>query len=537
MADATSAESLAYVGVVENEEVLAFHADLFANQLAKLLELDEYFRSFPWRCVACLSAPLRESTLEAMRLEWRFVTSFVDKLPAKTDLHTQLAVTRHQPYRDLMTKAELPVCKEKTYPQKQGFMAFYCTHLYLLGSCMNPSLRSFNFDHELMSQDASLAFRRTLSSFAGLTSDSGFTPLLTSLPNELAFNDLRDSGRRHSKQEKADPCNMHAVCLKSCLRRPAGCETLDLADSDWTEPVRGRTVKARVHQALRPRDIELGIDCEGLTRHRVNTAYTKPHVFCQRLRLLQLLQAKWESTAGDLQDRRDAVLAAYKDMWISKLIPSQAFIHWKNMPQDNTRQLILSSGPHAVHLLPLRAVDNSEPVSYTISDQVLPRDQVLVGDFDSFEVCLTSPVMAGNKTLAWAQKTSFMSIQQYVADYMIPGVAADALSKLCTALKLKGHTKLNYKKRLQAFLEHMGKDPAVIQELLDEIPDQAPRQRKKQADPEDCSFLSVFVRISESKLKSKDPETSASATPQHDNATPRKPRRPQHQTLPIKPSR
>ena len=88
--------------------MLEWHADLLLNALCYLQEIDEYPRSFPWRCIGALCEPLQRSTLEAMQDEWKFVTQFVDTLKPRTVLHTCLAVTRHQPYRDLMTKAETP---------------------------------------------------------------------------------------------------------------------------------------------------------------------------------------------------------------------------------------------------------------------------------------------------------------------------------------------------------------------------------------------------------------------------------------------
>ena len=464
------------MGVEDNQEILEFLADLLANQLASLMELDEYPRSFPWRVVATLSAPLRHNTLEAMRCEWKFVTSFVDRLTPKSTLHTFMAITRHQPYRDLMTKAET------LGPFSCSACRFGAVRRYLLCTPeyhpLTDRIRIFDFEADKMDTDQSTAFRRTVCSFCGMTADS-YSPLLTSLPNELAFNDLRDAGRRHSKQEKTDPCNLHAVALKSSLKRPSGCSTLELTDEQWQEPLKGRTVKTRCHYALKPRDIELGVDCEGLTRHRFNSAYTKPHVFCQRLRLLRLLQSTWENSPGDDEKRHDAVMEAFKESWVSKLIPKQCFLKWHNCSEDASRNLVLSAGPHAVQLLPLTLVTDSQPESYSFSSECLPRDPTFVGPIDGFKICLTGPVLAGGRTLAWAQKTDFMSMQAYIADYMIPGIPSESLSRLCSALKLRGHSKLNYKKRVELFLQHMGKDPASIQQILEEIPEQEPRPRRR----------------------------------------------------------
>ena len=104
--EAMSSVALLYTGAGDNPELLEWHAELLLNAVAALVEVDEYGRHFPWRCVGMLSEQLQAHTLEAMRDEWNFVTSFVDSLKPRTTLHRQLAVTRHQAYRDLMVKAE-----------------------------------------------------------------------------------------------------------------------------------------------------------------------------------------------------------------------------------------------------------------------------------------------------------------------------------------------------------------------------------------------------------------------------------------------
>ena len=104
--ESVTTEALQYVGATNDEEALQWHASMLLNQLAGLAELDEQPRHFPWRCCCVLSAPLRQTTLAEMQSEWKFVTNFVDLLPPTHHLHTQLSITRHQVYRDLMTKAE-----------------------------------------------------------------------------------------------------------------------------------------------------------------------------------------------------------------------------------------------------------------------------------------------------------------------------------------------------------------------------------------------------------------------------------------------
>ena len=57
----------------------------------------------------CLSGE-KKATLQAMKLEWDFVTDLVDSLPEKHSLRKLMNITQSQPYRDIMTKAECLFC-------------------------------------------------------------------------------------------------------------------------------------------------------------------------------------------------------------------------------------------------------------------------------------------------------------------------------------------------------------------------------------------------------------------------------------------
>ena len=334
-----------------------------------------------------------------------------------------------------------------------------------------------------MSEAVSHPFRATVAAFAGVTGP-GFDSLLSSLPSELAFNDLRDAGRRHSKFEKVNPSNLHAVCVKSASKRCCGAQLLQLEESDWESHFKGKTVRARVHQALRMKDVDLGVNCEGLTRHKNNKAYTKPHVFCDRLRLLQVLQKIWDAAAGDFEQKSDAVLAAYKAMFASKIVPCHCFLRWKQEPVSDTRRfMVLSAGPYALRVLPLEVVPDSNPVGFTFKDKKPPRGLEVVGELMEVEMAFTEPALSADQKLMWIQTSGFMSLPQYVADYNILETASSLLSSICSALKMKGHTKLSHKKRVEAFLQHMEKDAAYISSILEEIPEHEPRRPRAHPEP------------------------------------------------------
>ena len=346
-------------------------------------------------------------------------------------------------------------------------------------------LRYFNFQAAEMAGEASVPFRQAVRAFCGQTS-SDFSSLLSSLPSELAFNDVRDASKRHSKQEKTNPCNLHAACLKSALKRPSGCSTLDLSDADWQTNLKGKTIKGKVHHALRPSDVELGVDVDGLTRHKQNSAYTKPHVWCQRLRLLRVLQISFDNCRGDMDAKRNRVHKVFDGMWTAKLVPAQCFIRWTNRPNDDIwRNIVLASGPHTIQILPLKLIPGSEPKSYTFNcsdGAAASRDPVVVGELDEVEISLTGPTLTCDSILGWSHASAWMSLTQYVSDYSVAEITADTLSKICSYLKIRGHSKLAYKGKVEAFLQHMGKDPETIQHVLDEIPEAAPRPRRDPAE-------------------------------------------------------
>lgn len=149
------------------------------------------------------------------------------------------------------------------------------------------NLRHFKFDASKMRDEISAPFRHAVKAVCGMTSGN-VTSLLSSLPSELAFNDLRDAGRRHARAEKVAPQNIHSVAHKSSEKRCMGCKPMALEAGDWTQQLDKKTIKTSVYNATRATDCALGVDSTGLTRNHSNIWYTKPHVLCQRLELMQL---------------------------------------------------------------------------------------------------------------------------------------------------------------------------------------------------------------------------------------------------------
>ncbi|CAE6950908.1 unnamed protein product [Symbiodinium sp. CCMP2592] len=445
--NAAKGSGLVYCGATSDEESLEWVAKLFLFQIDALCDLDAVYRSFPWASIACLHESSKAATLQSMRMEWEFVRDCIDKLPSQHELYWLFSFTRYQAYRDVMIKAE-----------------------------------TMSFRPEAMDEECGLPFTEVCRVVAGMTGEKTDS-VLSSLPCELTFNDLRDSGRRHAKAEKTVPQNIHAIAQKSSSRRPAGGQALSLTAEDWSTPLSHKYVKSRVHSILKATDVELGISSEGLTKHRSSKHYTKPHILSQRLDLMRLLAHEYHEQIADVrdgQDRLDMVQELFKSLWICKLVPEHVFVSWKKGEEVDTRFLVLRAGPHCLRVLPLVKFGDSDDDVFSFKEMKVPRLGKAVTDITEVVISQTSPVIAHDQ-LGWRQTSAWMTLQQYVADVSILTIPRGLLAAVCTELGLK-HGKMDYKARVHLFLLKMGKSEQEIQNILEEIPDSCPRKKRNEED-------------------------------------------------------
>ena len=188
----------------------------------------------------------------------------------------------------------------------------------------------------------------------GRSSDS----LMSSLPSELIFNDLRDTCRRAKKSDRTIPANMHTCAARSVAVRTKCLPCVDVEDKDWNTflPMgKNTSIKSQVHSAMRCTDASLGVSHHGLTRQRTNKILTKPHHFTARLQAFNLLCDVWHAHDGDLEEKEKAVRSAYGSMWMGRLLTHHIFIRVADSygASDSERLLILSSTPNAVKALKL----------------------------------------------------------------------------------------------------------------------------------------------------------------------------------------
>lgn len=343
-----------------------------------------------------------------------------------------------------------------------------------------------------MSSKESEEFRKLVKAVLGMTSNE-ISSLQSSLPCELAFNDLRDSGKRHQKQEKTCPQNLHCVSYKSCLVRNAGCKTIPIEDSDWCEILPSKVVKKTIFSALRASDQALGICSQGLTKNKSNAAFTKPHVFCNRLRLLECLKDYYHAMDGDSDEKRAKVLEAHRKLWLSRLIPREVFVRFK-LDDGHWQEPVLVSraGPYSLQCLHLEKVEiQGGQDAFTFHAWNAPRDERLVLDHKDVEVCLTEPVVAektkafGSHVLSWQCAGEWIPLLDFVAGQL--------LTALCARLKIPGHSKLNYKHKVELFLKWMQRSDEYVAQVLEQIPDKPPRKERKAAEDDDADQDCVFL--------------------------------------------
>lgn len=334
----------------------------------------------------------------------------------------------------------------------------------------NVLSRSLGFDAEKVKSDP--YFMNLAKSVAGI-SDDHFGSLLSSVPVEMVFGDLRDACRRHAKQEVTTGCNIHSVVSRSCSHRIPSVETISPQGCDWSKPLAGKTLKRSVFDSSRCTDVSVGVTTSGLTRRKSITEFTKPHIFTQRLSLTQSLLKLWQ-----MSDDFD-VERTFKSLWISTL-PERGLLLQKT--GVDKMLLVVKGGPFSVRCIPLDTVMFGGQEIYMIEDPThLVLAEIVVKDLDSFTFCASKPIISGEvPQICWVQSGEWMSIAKYVAVESILRVPAKSLAGLCSLLKLKGFTKLDYKGKVRLYLEHFDQPEERILSVLSQIPDKKPRARKSQ---------------------------------------------------------
>ncbi|CAE7564402.1 unnamed protein product [Symbiodinium sp. CCMP2592] len=438
IASSTTFEALQYIGVSEcNDEsadTMEVHTAMLCAWLGRLVELADHHRCLPWRAILATNDRRFAALLDSLRREVEFVHE-LDKLSEKGQLYKYMSFTRWQCVRELLVEAE-----------------------------------SINFDSN--HEDAN-EVRKIFLAAAGLKHTDAEASLLTSLPCELIFNDLRDGERRGQKQDYRSPPAICCAAVKSGWSR-SPLAHIQLEGKDWSDRSSARHLKANILQgAARATDKELGIPMQQLTNARVCEHITKPHVLTQRLQLYCCLSDEFSrSRAVNLE-----LLLA--NSWPCKMLCAMCL--WKVTADDESEvRLVLQAGPWLTRYVTVEAttVDNDVEL-YKIPTTAAVED-TLRFDGKSGLLSMATGVAHVEHGLLFRPQC-FLHPTRFLLTHRIYNVTSTFVQSYCKLLGLQ-LGKSTHQDRVRALLQKEGYEQEYITEVLDSLP--LPKTRKPQASDE-----------------------------------------------------
>lgn len=301
--------------------------------------------------------------------------------------------------------------------------------------------------------------------------------MLTSVPVELVFNDLRDAAKRFSKQELTTASNMHSVVSRSCDARIKEVGALNPEGADWCKPLSGKTVKRQVFDSSRASDTSVGVNTSGLTRKKADGDLTKPHILSYRLQLLRVLHQCWLE-----EPNSDSFSAEYtfKKLWKSSLLDTGLLMRFEE--NDKRILMVLVSGPFCVSCLELDFIEHENAVTI-LQPSKCDVVEIPLLDLKVVKVALSNPKpLMGCKLLGWSLQTEWIDIPHYVANHGIWTISGSLLMALCSDIGLKGHSKLDHKRRAELFMKHLNCSEEHIAEVLAFLPEKVSRKPKMKED-------------------------------------------------------
>ena len=355
--------------------------------------------------------------MNRMKVEWSFVTTCVDKLDPKSQMYKILSWTRSQAYRECMMVAECLglwlVMSFSSWKYVETYVSRIAIDYWLVVTIIKGSncicfihpfigLRSLRFDPEKACNDD--YFMNIAKSVAGITDDN-FGSLLSSVPVEMIFGDLRDACKRHAKQEITTGCNIQSVVARSCNVRNTSADAITPSGCDWSRPLGGKTLKQQVFDSSRCTDKSLGVCTSGLTKRKTVTEFTKPHIFTQRLCLMDSLLKLWRNAS---EEDNFSLEASFRLLWIASLAERGLLIQMRGV--DKT-MVVLKGGPYSVRCMPLVHVLRDDDQFYTCES---PNDVLLMDiplqDLSTYEVCCSTPAIESGQ-LSWKVSGEWMFYQ------------------------------------------------------------------------------------------------------------------------------
>ena len=281
--------------------------------------------------------------------------------------------------------------------------------------------------------------------------------ILSSLANELQFNDLRDCQRRHKKSEVTKPANMATVAIRSGMTR-SPLQSVVLDNKDWVGDSELRVLRTNVLQASREKDKEIGISLYGLIHDRNCPQLTKPHIFCQRLRFFQSLKSHFFEDRAEFKPEQ-----LLQRSWASNvLLPSSLWM--REAGNTASTVLVLCGGPQTVRYMNTKMHANG----IFGFDSAMVITETLKFCMSSGKVSIAEPLVDEHHGMLFrAQK--WMEPGLFLCEHSITKVTAGVLLQYGMSLGLQV-AKLNHRNCAKKILEYHGYDPDAVESILTAIP-------------------------------------------------------------------
>ena len=315
--------------------------------------------------------------------------------------------------------------------------------------------------------------------------------MLTSLPCELCFNDLRDAERRSQKNEhRTAPALCTAAIKSGWARSPLSKLTLD--SKEWAITDHARQLRTHILSNARQNDKDIGVPMTDLTNKQTLDHLTKPHVLTQRLRVFRSLRDEFARNPDVNVEK------LFHDAWQWRLL--QAGSLWKpDARNDDDVRLIVSTGPYIVRYLKVLPVVFQEEHLFQI-----PKDNpniLCTIRFDS--TCGELSVIIGRPSEEHGlllQPEAWLAPKRFLLTHTILGVPAGFVAQYCKLCGI-GSQRSNHKERVRLLLESEHYPAEYIEETLDALPNRTRQSKKAECPDEDrytmgkkTKYLSAYAK-------------------------------------------
>ena len=304
-------------------------------------------------------------------------------------------------------------------------------------------------------------------SSCGLKPESDEQSLLTSLPCELCFNDLRDGERRAQKNAYRTPSALCTGAIGSGWAR-SPLTKVSVESQDWIGCQDVNTLRSNILSSSRQLDRDLGISLQDLTTKFSCEHLTKPHVLTQRLLLFRALLQEFK------QNEDVKLEKLLSESWTCRLL--QAATLWRVRGQENElARLIVAAGPQVIRYVEVEQViiDGSPHFKLNVNNP----DIKISLEFDGLSGTLSkvTGVCYENHGLL-LRAEAWLCPKRFLLTHRILDVPAGFIAQYCKLCNV-GSSKSTHKERVKMLLESEAYPAEYVEDVLDNLPNRVRQPR------------------------------------------------------------